>query len=135
VIAETGYNPSRLSILMNHNALFRAKVAQIQREIEERLIDRATTFGEQVDLMVPDALATVEELNMFAEQEGVRLGAAKDILDRAPSAPKVVKRQESKVEGVVVQIGLQALEGMKKAMRDIGEDGVVDLIEKEGGYE
>ena len=117
------------------NPAFKLKKAEIQHRVEEELIREAGNLALRFDLEASKAFDTLVALHTGAEAENVRLGAAKDILDRAPNAPKSQKLTDGTAQGVTIVLGAPAVEGMVEALKDVGEGEVVELLEGEGFQE
>jgi len=111
------------------DTLIRLKVREISDEIEAKRIQSVTDLGMFFNNAAIEAASGVLDLARSAEMENVRLGACKDILDRAPDAPKAVKYEPSASEKRIIQLGLAAVEGMKEALAETGRKDVVELIE------
>lgn len=126
IVEEVGISKSALARLKD-NQLYQAKVAEIQREIEDRLITNASDWGYRVDKEAERAFETLQHLHEHAENESVRRRAAVDIWDHAPNAPRAAGVGDA--GGVVIQIAVGALEGMKEALGETGRGSVVELIE------
>lgn len=127
---QTGYAINRISTFRHHNEAYIAKREELLRQIEARTVDRAVDLALQFDEIAPEAFETVRELNRDAEMETVRLNAAKEILDRAPSAPKSRKFVGGEGSGgVVIQLGAAQIDGIKATFEDIGDKEIIDLIE------
>lgn len=114
------------------NPAFKLKKAEIQHRVEEELIREASNLALRFDLEASKAFDTLVELHTGAEMETVRLGAAKDILDRAPNAPKPQKLTDGTPSGVTIVLGAPVVEGMMEALKDIGESETIELLEGEG---
>ena len=124
-----GYAASRISILKNQNESFIAKVDEFRKEIEERLLNN-TNLVEMFNREAPRAFETLKELHSMAENENVRLGAARDILDRAPIAPKTIKVNEgNSAGGTFIQLSLKETENIMETLESVGEGDVIELLE------
>ena len=107
------------------------------RGIEQRWIKKAgDDFCQKLDGFVDEAIDKQVELMRQGENLSVSLQASEKLLDRAPSAPRIMKGGLGEGEGgLIIQIGIQAVEGMQKALEDVGQGEVVDLIKGQGWRE
>lgn len=112
-----------------------ALVESVKREIRERLVDNAARVQEAYNEEVMPAFETTRELHKGADSDAVRLGAAKDILDRAPDAPKVQKHLGDIDARMIIQFPVQAVGNMKQALEDVGKGEIVEMLERGGGFE
>jgi len=117
---------------------YKVLVAELRREVQDRTIDREVFLITRFNQLAPDAVDTIEDIMRGGEKDSDRLKASEMVLDRAPDAPKALRREESQTEEIVkVMFGVQNVEAMKAALEDIGDDDIVDLIdytvEKEEG--
>ncbi len=88
---------------------------------EQRLAHEAE-IASRFDGEVGAAFDTLVELHRGAEAETVRRGAATDILDRAPAAPKVVKNAIVNDNRTVIQFPVEIVEQMGMALRLAGQE-------------
>jgi len=129
IALQTGYSVDTISRL-RQNPLYVLRRDEFRRQIEQGIIERAIDLGRKFDLEAHKAFETLRQLCKSADSDAVRLNAAKDILDRAPNAPKARKITESPGQvGLILQIGAPVVEGMKEALSDVGENDVLELIE------
>jgi len=103
--------------------------------IGSRIITTTLDLGTRLDSLAQDAITTISDLCRAADSDSVRLHAAKDILDRAPNAPKIQRLVEgSGVGHIQIQIGVGAVQAMKESLLEVGEE-VVDLeVGEDGSY-
>lgn len=123
-------SPQRLYVIRSKHE-YRVLVAELRREVRDRTIEsQSEELIKRFNELAPGAIDTIEDVMFGAEKEGDRLKAAEMVLDRAPDAPKSVRREESQTEEIVkIMFGVQNVEAMKAALEDIGDEDVVDLIE------
>lgn len=106
-------------------------VEDIRKRISEEMAESAVDLAERFDKEAGSAFDTIVELHSSnLTQAGVRLSAAKTILDRAPSAPK--ERKEHHVEGgVSIYIGSRRMADITEALEDVGETKMIEFIDAE----
>jgi hypothetical protein len=114
------YAYNRISIIFQH-PLMRELVAKYQGEIAGKATEKAANLAVRLDGLAPRAVDKLAELMDKSEMDTVQLAASKEILDRAPSAPKARKVVESDQRGVVLQLPVATLENMLKASQIVGE--------------
>ncbi len=95
ILAAVGGSDTYLSELKQWPQM-QQEVEQYSRQIEEKAIDKAADLVAKFDDESPKAFKTVRSLHREGNSEAVRLRAAKDILDRAPIAPKTKAIHENK---------------------------------------
>lgn len=118
IASEMGISVSSVAKAKAHK-LYPACVANMRDHLAEHAANRAVSLAEEFDEEAYSAFGTVKELHKHASMETVRLGAAKDILDRAPSAPRARKYEESAPK-MIIQLGVSAVENMRQALSDGG---------------
>lgn len=124
-IAEiTGYSPSRVSVVLNDP---RAK-AMIHRMAGDNIRQQLVDARELIQSYVGEAIETVAELMRDAESEPVRLGAAKDILDRGGFKPKEVVSNES--VSIANEDARRILEALREARQP---EPALDFVEDSAG--
>ena len=106
---------------------FQTEVEQFKEEITQRLIDSKSNLEALFDFEAYSAFETLRDLHKTSEMDTVKLGAAKDILDRAPNAPK--QRQE-RLEDHQHRIFIAgaSFENLREALEDVGETDLIDLL-------
>jgi len=114
------YSVSRVSIIFQ-SPLMRSIVQDLQSQVEQKLIDKATNLSMRFDRLAPRAVDRLEDLMDHSEMDTVKLASAKEILDRSPNAPKARKLVDVEARGVVLQIPAVAMDNMLQAARIIGE--------------
>lgn len=108
-IAElVGYSPSRTSTILNDP---RSK-AMIERMAGDLLRSNLAEARELIQSYAKEAVETVAALMREAESEPVRLGAAKDLLDRGGFKPKEVIQSDQ------VNIGDEDARRILEALRE-----------------
>jgi hypothetical protein len=131
-------NPNGVSLIRS-TPMFKELVREITRDITERAVQRTADLAGRLDSLAPKAVDTLEYLNTRAEMETVRLGAAKEILDRAPNAPKARKVVEQETRGIILQISAEAFQGMRDAAREAGgtliDLPIIRMARGEDGFE
>ena len=130
---ETGLSAGRVYGI-RCEALYKTFLAEVRREVKERAIVKATNIVERYDEEAPRSLDTILELRDEAENESVRLKAAEHVIDRAPSAPKVVKVNEGGGDNILkIYLPAASVEGIEKALTDTGKEDLLDLLETSPG--
>jgi len=115
------------------DATYKLSVKRHRTEIENRHYDASAMLQKRFDSAAEDAFETVAELNLKADRDTTRLGAAKEILDRSSIAPAKIMGREGGDGGVTIQIGIKKLEQITGALEDVGDSETIDLLE--GEYE
>lgn len=123
IAAKLGYTQNRVSIICS-SPLFRVQVDRLQKELRESTVADvvhriATEAGPSMNVMV--------ELRDHALNENVRLGAAKDILDRNPRIARVSKVEEDRT--LKISFGAPELRQMFGAMLEDEGKPVPSVIE------
>lgn len=117
------------------SSLFKMLVNELRREIAERVVEQTADLATTFDRGAPRMAEELYNLGIGAEMENVQLGAIKDWLDRAPSAPKARKVVEMDQRGVVLQISAAAFENMVDAAQEVGEPIDVEFQVTEDEFE
>lgn len=131
-IAEiVGFTPGTIA-KWKKSGKFRLMLAEAEQELRSKLFEKAISLHEQFDIMAPRAAEIMEALMDHAETDNVRFNAARDILDRAPSAPKSQKHIEEKTS-THLHLSLKVTECMREAIEDVEEADIVELIGDDHG--
>ena len=112
---------------------YKLQVAHHEREIAERSYDAAAELQKKFNDEAPKAFETMAQLHKRADRDTTRLGAAKEILNRASIAPRPRDRRSEGDGGVTIQIGIKKLEQIYNALEDVGDTDTINLLE--GEYE
>ena len=112
---------------------YKLLVAHHEKEMIERNYDASAELQKKFDDEAPKAFETISQLHKRADRDTTRLGAAKEILDRASVAPSKQSGREEGPGGVTIQIGIKKLEQIYNALEDVGDTETIDLLE--GEYE
>jgi hypothetical protein len=106
------------------------------------LAEMGTDYTGMLNKFIPEALYTQVQLMRKGEPDSTKLAATRDILDRAPDAPRASRGGAAGESGkVIIQIGVQARGTIKEAFADIGDGEALELMEgidfndAEGGKE
>lgn len=132
-IAEAvGLSATRLSTVRNTVPEYRLLVEKYQKELAERTLDKASELLALFNDEAIPAFRTLQKLHENADRDSVRLGAAKEVLDRSTVAP--TKRVDSggSESGITIQLGNQRMGMIIGALRDVGDEETIDLLEGEG---
>lgn len=109
---------------------YKLLVQQYARELVDRTLDKSSELLAKFNEEAPQAFATLQVLHEKADRDSVRLGAAKEILDRSTVAP--TKREGSLGDGgsgVTIQLGSQKMGMIIGALTDIEDFETIDLLE------
>jgi len=132
-IAEVvGYSPNNVRHIRRTNPHYVAYVKELREQLTSEVIAKTADLATRFDLEAPEAFETIKDLHKHSEMDTVRLGAAKDILDRAPNAPKIKQHIEGRDSHIILQLGVAQVEGIKEALADVGEREGIELLEGEG---
>ncbi|NIQ87868.1 MAG: hypothetical protein GWN93_01740 [Deltaproteobacteria bacterium] len=110
-------------LLVNHH----------EREIAERNYDAAAELQKKFNDEAPAAFETMAQLHKRADRDTTRLGAAKEILNRASIAPSPRDRRSEGDGGITIQLGVKKIEQIFNALEDVGDTETIQLLE--GEYE
>lgn len=132
IAAKTGYTREVIYNIRS-SPLYKVEVAEIRKRIEDEAISGVVELPRKFDEEAPEAFNTIKHLHKKAESEPVRLNAAKDILDRAPNAPKIRQYIEGGGGNVTLQIGVKQMEAINEALDDVDAGDIIELLE--GDYE
>jgi len=147
----TGYSPQRVWSIRNLPE-YKEVLAQLQREVDERVVQGAADLGRRFNKESVEAAEKIFSLRDTAKKEEVQLAASKEILDRAPDAPKSHKVVDQNVRGFILQVtdkvaerligamspyekelgGARGLNAMREKAREVIDVGA-PVGEKEGG--
>lgn len=97
IAAALDYHPTRVSAIQG-SPLYKALLDKLRKDLNQR------TVGAVIDRIISEGPRNVEvlvELREHAENERVRLEAARDMLDRNPETSKV-SRQENRSEQRII---------------------------------
>lgn len=87
----TGLSEKRLKVL-RASPLMQNLIDDAFKALQEHIAPKfLKPITERFNAAIDEALETITDLMAHAESESVKLSAAKEILDRAPEAPKVKK--------------------------------------------
>ena len=130
-IAEiVGLSVSRLSAVRS-SPEYRLLVEKYQQELIDRTLEESAELLALFNKSARKAHATVDQLVERADRDSVRLGAAKEILDRATIAPKKREFRSEGESGIVIQLGAQKMGMIIGALEDVGDQETIDLLEME----
>lgn len=111
---------------------YKLLVEKYQKELTERTLDEAAQLLAKFNKAAPGAFETLELLHTKADRDSVRLGAAKEILDRASVSPKKQEfRAGGDSGGITIQLGSQRMGMIIGALEDIGDTETIELLEGE----
>lgn len=131
-IAEVvGLSPTRLSTIRNSVPEYKLLVQQYTKELAERTLDRAAELLARFNDEAPEAFGTLCALHIKADRDSVRLGAAREILDRATIAPAKRDVSGGGEGGVVIQLGAQRMGMIIGALEDVGDTETIKLLTDE----
>lgn len=133
IAQEVGLSPGRLHVVRT-SGLYQVFIEGIRREVREKVTDRASQLVDAFNEEAMPAFDTVQELHRNADTDNVRLGAAKDILDRAPDAPKIVKNVGQIDARTIIQLPVKVAEGMVDTLKMVGAGEIVDLYDEAGEF-
>lgn len=103
--------------------------SQAVKEIAEKVVDNAADFGALFDTEIVKSFATAVEVRDNPLEKGdTRLRASFGLLDRAPSAPKMVKQVERE-RVMVLQLPVQHLAALEAAAGDVQDAEIIELLE------
>ena len=109
---------------------YKLLVEQYSKELTERTLDEAASLLAQFNKEAPKAFGTLQQLHQKSDRDSTRLGAAKEILDRATASPKKVTALGEQSGGVTIQLGAQRMGMILGALDHIGEHDTIELFEK-----
>ena len=124
IASALGYSPSRVSVILNDP---RAK-ALVARMTGDVLRDFQLDVRDLIQSYTGEAVETVATLMRHAESEPVRLGAARDLLDRGGFKPKEV------VTHAHVEIDHEDAQRILGALKEAKEEApVFEMVEDSAG--
>lgn len=133
-----GYSAGRVSTLRNSEVMQpliedakRALAGETGHVLSGKFIeDRVQSLMERYDEAAPLAFERTLQLMDTAESEATMLNAAKDILDRAPNAPKT-RREEQQDRNVHISFGVEEVNALRAVLAENGTP--YEIVE--GAYE
>jgi len=138
-----GKTPKELSELFNYNYQYVYHIRQVPeykllvreylKRITESTIDDTSELLTMFNREAPAAFQTLSTLHKRADRDATRLGAAKEILDRSTVAPRKKDSLTDGERGTVIQIGIKKMQNIITALKDVGDEETLELIE--GEYE
>lgn len=100
------------------------------KELTERTLDETAKLLSKFNEEAPFAFDTLQELHGKADRDSVRLGAAKEILDRATVSPKKQEHRAGGGEaGITIQLGSQKMGMIIGALQDIEDHETIELLD------
>lgn len=133
--AETHFHVTTLKSYKASEEVFKNKIQEIRAQVEKALIQQTINLAIRYDGLAHKATDISEQiLNDATDDIDRRHGTAttniiKDVMDRAPNSPKSRKFIEGTQAQLIIQLGMKAVEGIKEALSDVGDEDVVELIE------
>lgn len=134
VAEAVGLSVPYLSSIRHNVPEYKLLVEKYSKELSERTLDEAAKLLAEFNKEAPHAFTTLVELHGKADRDSVRLGAAKEILDRASIAPKRQEiRDSGGAGGITIQLGSQRMGMIVAALEDIEDHETIDLLELPSG--
>lgn len=132
-IAETvGLHQSRLSVIRNKSIEYKLLVEKYRSELVDRTLDASAELLADFNKAARGAFKSIDAIHKdTGERGGARVAAAREILDRAPIAPK--KRTEESAEGggIHIHLGVQSMASIRGALEDVEDHETIELLEGE----
>ncbi len=122
----------RLSTVRNQSVEYKLLVEHYRAELVDRTLDEAAKLIADFNTAAPGAFKSLDSIHKdTGAREGARVAAAKEILDRAPIAPKKRIEGDSKEAGIHIHLGVQSMENIRNALEDVEDVEIIDLLESE----
>jgi hypothetical protein len=131
-IAETvGLHQSRLSVVRNKSIQYKLLVEKYRAELVDRTLDASAELLSDFNRAAPGAFKSIDSIHKdTGARDGARVAAAREILDRAPIAPKK-RTEESSEGGVHIHLGVQKITNIRAALEDVEDHDIIELLEGE----
>lgn len=134
-----GKTPSEISELTGYNANYVLrikkmpeyifKVEEIKKDLSGRILDDTVDLVHRFKETAPKAVDTMESIMLHSEKDSDRFKAAQDWLDRSPNVPQKARQTGIVDTGIHIIFSETNMSNMKRALEDIQEGEIVELLE------
>jgi hypothetical protein len=126
----------RLSTVRNNSTEYKLLVERYRSELVDRTLDEAARLISDFNKAAPSAFQSLDAIHKdTGARDGARVAAAREILDRAPIAPKKRTETDSKEAGIHIHLGVQSMQNIRAALEDVDDSEIIDLLDNEYSVE